>query len=65
MIAGEVISYVGKKEDPEVSQPELIELTEWGQFIELAAPVGNRRVYLKFRIADLLREIDEAKADKK
>jgi len=63
MIAGEVISFIGNSEDPEVSQPALIELTEWsdGPFIELAANVGKRRVYLKFRMSDLVRELDEAK----
>ena len=44
MIAGEVISFIGNSEDPEVSQPALIELTEWGAFIELAEHVGKRRV---------------------
>ena len=63
MIAGEVISFIGNSEDPEDSQPALIELTEWsdGPFIELAANVGKRRVYLKFRMSDLVRELDEAK----
>lgn len=63
MIAGEVISFIGNSEDPEVSQPALIELTDWsdGPFIELAANVGKRRVYLKFRMSDLVRELDEAK----
>ena len=65
MIAGEVISFVGNSEDPEVSRPALIELTDCGNaeepFIELAADVGKRRVYFKFRMADLVREIDEAK----
>lgn len=66
MIAGEVISFVGNNENPEVSQPALIELTEWSDtpfapFIELAAHVGKRRVYFKFRMDDLIREIDEAK----
>ncbi|HUW46440.1 MAG TPA: hypothetical protein VMW50_11680 [Dehalococcoidia bacterium] len=63
MIAGEVISFVGNRDEPEVSRPTLIELTNWSDtpFIELAADVGNRRVYFKFRMADLVREIDEAK----
>lgn len=63
MIAGEVISFVGNSEDPEVSRPVLIELTDWSNapFIELAADVGKRRVYFKFRMADLVRAIDEAK----
>lgn len=63
MIAGEVISFVGNSEDPEVACPTLIELTDWseGPFIELAASVGKRRVYFKFRMTDLVRELDEAK----
>lgn len=62
MIAGEVISYVGKNEDAEVAQAALIELTEWNMasFIELAANVGERRVYFRFRMSDLVREFDEA-----
>jgi len=63
MIAGEVISFVGNSEDPEVSQSSLIELTDWSDrpFIELAANVGKRRVYFKFRMSDLVRELDESK----
>ena len=63
MISGEVISFVGNSEDPEVSGQALIELTDWSDapFIELAADVGKRRVYFKFRMADLVREIDEEK----
>lgn len=63
MIAGEVIAFVGNNGEPEVSRPALIELTDWSDapFIELAADVGKRRVYFKFRLADLVREIDEAK----
>lgn len=63
MIAGEVISFVGSSEDPEVSRPALIEITDWSDapFIELAAEVGRRRVYFKFRMADLVRELNEAK----
>lgn len=63
MIAGEVISYVGNSDDFEVSQPALIELTDWSEapFIELAADVGKRRVYFRFRMSDLVREINEAK----
>lgn len=63
MIAGEVISFVGYVCDAEVSQPALIELTDWSNspFIELAADVGKRRVYFRFRMSDLVRELDEAK----
>jgi hypothetical protein len=63
MIAGEVISFVGNSEDPEVSRPELIELTDRSDtpFIELSANVGKRRVYFKFRMADLVRELEECK----
>lgn len=63
MIAGEVVSFVKGNDDAEFAQAALIELTEWGEnpFIELAANVGKRRVYFKFRISDLLREIEEAK----
>jgi hypothetical protein len=65
MIAGEVISFIGNSEDPEVAGPSLIELTDCsdGPFIELAANVGKRRVYFRFRMADLVRELDEAKGD--
>jgi len=61
MIAGEVVSYVGDADKPEVDTQELIELTDWSSdpFIEIAADVGKRRVYFKFRISDLLREIKE------
>jgi len=63
MIAGEVVSFIGNNEDPEVSCPALIELVDWSDksFIELAANVGKRRVYIKFRMVDLMREIDEAR----
>lgn len=63
MIAGEVISFKAGKVNPEVDCSALIELTDWGDnpFIELAANVGKRRVYIKFRMADLVRELDEAK----
>ena len=61
MIAGEIISFVHGADNPEIDTDALIELTEWGHnpFIEIAADVGKRRVYFKFRLSDLLREIKE------
>lgn len=64
MIAGEVMSFVNGKDDVEVDCAALIELTDWSQtpFIELAADVGKRRIYFKFRLADLQRELKECEA---
>lgn len=60
MIAGEVLSFVGSSDMPEVEGTALLELTEWSEkYIELAATVGKRRVYFKFRMDDLVREIKE------
>ena len=62
MIAGEVISFIRNSDDPEIDESVLIELTEIEEpFIEIATDVGKRRIYLRFRISDLLREIKEAK----
>lgn len=61
MIAGEITVFKGEKDDPDVYCPALIELTEWGKdpFIEIAADAGKNRIYLRFRMSDLLREIKE------
>lgn len=64
MFAGEAIAYLGDEGDAEFQDNVLIELTEWGEdpFVEIAATFGERRVYLKFRMADLKREIKEQSA---
>lgn len=63
MIAGEVMSFQAGKEEPEVDCAALIEVTDWGEypFLELTADIGKRRVHFRFRMADLVRELDEAK----
>ncbi|MEM7209602.1 MAG: hypothetical protein AAF434_17415 [Pseudomonadota bacterium] len=61
MFAGEVTSFRGDDEDPELEESVLFEVTSWGNdpYIELATQVGERRVYLKFRMFDLQREVKE------
>ena len=62
MIAGEISYFKGSNDEDGTRCDGLIELTEWGdQFIEIAANAGNTRVYLKFRLSDLLREVKEAR----
>ena len=55
MIAGNLIMFRGEQDEPETDNPVLIELTEWGTEIEISADAGRRRVYLKFRLEDLVR----------
>jgi hypothetical protein len=62
MIAGNLIVFRGEQEGPEIDNPVLIELTEWGTEIEIAADAGRRRVYLRFRLEDLVREVKEARS---
>jgi hypothetical protein len=61
VFAGEVLCFINGKDDAETDGCALIELTDWSKapFIEIAADVGKRRVYFKFRVEDLLRAIDE------
>jgi len=61
MIAGEIVSFIGDNANAEVDEATLIELTDWSNtpYIEIGANVGKRRVYFKFRMSDLVREIKE------
>lgn len=61
MIAGEISVYRGNADDAEIAGPALIEVTEWGlPMIEVAVEAGKRRIYIRFRLSDLLREVKEA-----
>jgi len=62
MIAGEVIIFRNGLDDPETQGPALIELTEWDKVIEIAFNDNRRRIYVKFRLSDLIREVKEARA---
>ena len=62
MIAGNLIMFRGEQDEPETDNPVLIELTEWGTEIEISADAGRRRVYLKFRLEDLVREVKETRS---
>jgi hypothetical protein len=59
MIAGELKIFSNKTDDALIDGPALLELTEWGDFIELAFDVGTKRQYIRFRYSDLKREIKE------
>ena len=48
-------------DDAEVDADELIELTSWDKEIEIAFDAGKRRVYVRFRLEDLIREVKEAR----
>ena len=62
MIAGEITTFKSNEDDTGTIKNCLIELTEWGDpFIEIAVEIARGRAYLKFRLSDLLREIEEAK----
>jgi hypothetical protein len=60
MIAGSATVF-NSKDDPEFDDDVLIEVTDWGNRpnVEVAFSFGKRRVYLRFRTSDLLREIKE------
>lgn len=63
MIAGEIMTFKG--EDTGRCESLLIELTDTNandKYIELAFDHGKERIYIQFRLADLLREIKEATA---
>lgn len=63
MIAAEVAVWKGEGRDcPVFDKPILVELTDWSlPFVELAFDINSsQRVYLKFRLSDLQREIKEA-----
>lgn len=64
MIAGNIIAFKG--EDTVRDGPLLIELTDHkaldGKCIEIAIDYGKERIYLQFRLSDLLREVKEMKA---
>lgn len=65
MIAGNIIVF--KNDDPARDGPLLIEMTDHeamdGKFIEIAFDHGKERIYLQFRLSDLLREVKEMKAE--
>lgn len=62
MIAGRTIVFRNGCDAPEVEQDVLVDLTEWGKEIEVVFDAGRRRVYVKFRLEDLIREVKEARA---
>lgn len=62
MIAGEILSF--KNTDETRSGSLLIELTDTNaddKYIELGFDHGKERIYIQFRMSDLVREIKEAK----
>jgi hypothetical protein len=63
MIAAQVISFKG--EDETRCGSLLIELADAqandGKHIEISFDHGKERIYLQFRLSDLLREVKEAK----
>lgn len=64
MIAGEIIVFRNGQDDTETQEPTLIELTDCGKEIEMAFNAGKRRIYVRFRLSDLVREVKEARGDK-
>lgn len=63
MIAGRAIVFRNGTDDPEIEQDVLVDLTEWGKEVEISFDAGRRRVYVKFRLEDLIREVKEARAE--
>jgi hypothetical protein len=63
MIAAEIMSFKG--DDEARVDSLLVELTDAsainGKHIEIAFNHGKERIYLQFRLSDLLREVKEAK----
>jgi len=60
MIAAEIMTFKG--EDCSRNDAALIELTDTnvdGKHIEIAFNHGKERIYLQFRLSDLLREVKE------
>lgn len=62
MIAGAIVVFRGQEDEPETEAPVLIELTEWDTQVEITVEAGPRRIYLRFRLEDLIREVKEARA---
>ena len=57
MIIGNVVVYTKRGEgDEEVCEPVLVEVYEWGREVEIAFMAGTRRVYLSFKLDELIRE---------
>lgn len=60
MIAGELTIYKDGNDDPTFSQDVLIECTDWSEtFVEISTSAGKQRLFLKFRLSDLIREVKE------
>jgi hypothetical protein len=67
MIAAKALVFKRAGDDPAFDNGLLLDLTDDdGREIEIAATINaGQRVYLKFRLSDLVREVKELRANRK
>ena len=59
MIAGEMTVFRNGADEPEFDKSVLIEIVDWDKpNIELGIDYGQKRIFIKLRISDLIRELE-------
>ena len=64
MFIGKIVVWKDGTEKPELDREQAIELTEWGtKTIELRIELPKEQIYLRVRLSDLFREIEESQTE--